>query len=132
MVRTYTIQQFLANEHHKELKIIDHVIGHLMKNKELYMQIVFILALVGLRCDISYAGGIDTLLNKVDAIGINWLKVVRRGGYWLIAIKGSAEVVQTGMNGDSQTAIKIVIKYLLLYASLFMLIYGLDAIKEGF
>lgn len=130
--KTYTIQEFLADEHHKEQSIIDKFVGHISKNKKLYLQLVVILAYIGLNTGISFADGITTTLVKIDKAGNNFLRISKGIGYWAILIKGVTEVVKSGMEGDKETAIKIVLKYVMIYAVLFFFPVALRMVEDIF
>lgn len=130
--KTYTIHEFLTNEHHKELKKIDQFIGHIKRNKKLYLQLIVILAFIGLNTGISFADGIATTLAKIDRAGNNFLRIAKGIGYWAILIKGVTEVIKSGMEGDKETAVKIVLRYVLIYAVLFFFPVALRMVEEVF
>lgn len=126
--KTYTIHEFLADEHKKELKTIDKMIGHIRRNKKLYAKLVITLALFCFSTQISIA----TDLSGLDIAGNRVLVIVRRVGYWIILIKGINELIHTAMQGDTNGLGKTIMKYVLIYAALFFMPWALRQVEGVF
>lgn len=77
-----------------------------------------------------YAAGTE----GIDTLGATFLEYIRKGGRWIAIICASIEIIRSGMKkGASASEIgQIVIKYSLLYASLFIITWIFDAIEKAF
>lgn len=73
-------------------------------------------------------------LSAIDTLGNKFLDIVRRVGYWIALICALTEIIKTGMRcGNSTSEIaKIIMKYLLIYASLFLMPYLFDTVRGAF
>jgi hypothetical protein len=78
----------------------------------------------------AYASSSD----GVDALGAKFLDYIRRGGRWISIICASIEIIRSGMRkGGSASEIgQIVLKYSLLYASLYLITWIFNEIEKAF
>lgn len=79
---------------------------------------------------VIYAAGTD----GIDILGATFLSYIRKGGRWIAIICASIEIIRSGMRkGGSASEIgQIVIKYSLLYASLYIITWIFDLIEGAF
>ena len=70
----------------------------------------------------------------IDTLGNTFLEVARKLGYWIALISAIVEIIKSSMkSGNSNSDLwKIAIKYLLLYASLYLLPTLFDMVREAF
>lgn len=80
----------------------------------------------------TYAFAVD--LGAIDVLGNTFLGIIRRVGYWIALISALTEIIKTSMRGGNNTAEigKIIMKYLLIYASLYLMPYLFDLVKGAF
>jgi hypothetical protein len=80
----------------------------------------------------TYAFAVD--LGAIDTLGNTFLSIIRRVGYWIALISALTEIIKTAMRGGNNTAEigKIIMKYLLIYASLYLMPYLFDLVKGAF
>lgn len=78
------------------------------------------------------ASNID--LSGIDNLGNTFLNIVRNVGYWIALISALTEIIKTSMrSGNNANEIgKIIMKYLLIYASLYLMPWLFDLVKEAF
>lgn len=73
-------------------------------------------------------------LGKIDILGNKFLEIVRRVGYWIALISALVEIIKTATrsgNNNSEIA-KIIMKYLLIYATLYLMPWLFDMVREAF
>lgn len=80
----------------------------------------------------TYVLGVN--LDSIDSLGNTFLTIIRRVGYWIALICALAEIIKTSMRGGNNASEigKIMMKYLLIYASLFLMKSLFDLVKEAF
>lgn len=73
-------------------------------------------------------------LGAIDKLGNTFLDIVRRVGYWIALICALVEIIRTSMRGGNNSSEigKIIMKYLLIYASLYLMPYLFDLVKGAF
>jgi hypothetical protein len=73
-------------------------------------------------------------LGAIDTLGNTFLSIVRRVGYWIALISALTEIIKTSMRGGNNSAEigKIIMKYLLIYASLYLMPWLFDLVKGAF
>ncbi|MBN1050302.1 hypothetical protein [Clostridium botulinum] len=73
-------------------------------------------------------------LGAVDNLGNTFLSIIQRVGYWIALLSALAEIVKTAMRGGNNTAEvgKIIMKYLLIYASLYLMPWLFGLVREAF
>ncbi len=80
----------------------------------------------------TYVLAVD--LGSVDKLGNIFLNILQRVGYWIALLSALAEIIKTSMRGGNNTAEigKIIMKYLLIYASLYLMPYMFELVREAF
>ena len=90
------------------------------------------LGLVLLNTTTTYAS--EPNLNGIDKLGNTFLRLVRKGGYWICLIMGIINCVKVGLQGGDKAGdiMKVVFKYVLIFASLFLLPFLFDLVESSF
>ena len=80
---------------------------------------------------VSVNGSMATGLAKVDNVGYMLLKLAQKFGKWAFLVMGLVNVIRDGMEGASKDSIiKTIIRYLIMFASLFALPWMFDLIES--
>lgn len=72
------------------------------------------------------------LAANMDDSGMKIYKKLAKIGKWAIVVKGAIDVIQSAINGDYQQAKAQFMGYLLCFAILLALPYGLDEVENAF
>lgn len=78
---------------------------------------------------VAYA---ETDLTKIDGLGNRFLNTIRIGGYWIILIVAVADIIRIAMKGGKNEIGNAIIKYLVIYSSMYILPLLFDMIREVF
>lgn len=74
-------------------------------------------------------GAVD--FTKIDNVGNVFLEIMQKGGYWVIIIVALGDVIRTvTKGGDNNDIFKKIVKYLIIYATMFALPLGFDIVRE--
>ncbi len=118
-----------------EIKLINDLdidLGKLDINSYRILVIVIagVISLISANPTIAYASGLDSINN----MGMKFLDIIRTGMYWVCIIKGSLDVgKELTRGGDNMGNIgKIVVKYVLAFATLFLLPWCFDTVRDTF
>jgi hypothetical protein len=68
----------------------------------------------------------------IDALGITLITLIRQWAYWILIIMCIIEIIRAGAGGDSKKILGIVMKYLLIFASMYLVPTLFDAVKNSF
>lgn len=71
-------------------------------------------------------------LDRLDAGGQRIVGIVQRIGYWIILIKCVADLIKSGINGDTHSIGRIVMSYVLIYGALFFVPWALRLVEGIF
>ena len=119
-----TLPEFLAMTRKDELEV---VATKIRKNKRIERMTVFVLGSL-MYSQKVFAGG----TGKIDNAGITILGVCRQIGYWACIIMCVIEIIRSLMQGDTKSISKIISKYVLGFAALYLVPWIFDLIKEVF
>lgn len=137
---TMNVEQFRAYRSGElnllEIKMIndlDEELGWLIENdNKAYRNVVVGLAftMTALSSSLVFASGLDS----IDTLGNTFLNIVRRAMYWICLIKALVDVgKEVSRGGDNMGNIgKIIMKYVLAFATLYLLPWLFDLVKESF
>ena len=134
---TMTIPQFLACERGeksiKDIEIengLESVATKIMNNDRLRKMAVFTIA------SLNYASTVlaDTAeaVGRIDSAGNMFLGIIQSIGYWLCLIGCIMEILKSVMNGSSKDVGKVMLKYLLIFAALYLMPFAFNLVKEIF
>lgn len=114
----------------KELSRLEDIATKIVENPKLKRLVVFTVA------SLNYAS--EVLADTTDAFGkINKggsmiLGVIQTVGYWLCVLSCIMEILKTVMNGSTKDVGKVMVKYLLIFGSLYLMPWLFDLIKAIF
>lgn len=117
--RTYTIHEFLDMNRTNKLDEQTRAIG------------------VGLGCTLFLINNpsiaLATDVSGIDVLGNTFLGIIQRVGYWIALIAAIAEIIKVAMKGGNGNDIgKVILKYVLIYASLFLMPWLFDQVAKAF
>lgn len=77
---------------------------------------------------------VNNPMEAIDALGTTFLNVFKGVGYWIALIMAFIELIKSIMKGSSNTTeiFGIVFKYVLIYATMFLVPWFFDLIKLSF
>ena len=71
--------------------------------------------------------------SKIDVAGNMFLEIVKHAGYWIILIVAICNVIKTATATNNNSDIfKVIAKYILIYATLFILPWAFDLVEGVF
>lgn len=71
--------------------------------------------------------------SKIDVAGNMFLEIVKHAGYWIILIVAICNVIKTATTTNNNSDIfKVIAKYILIYATLFILPWAFDLVEGVF
>lgn len=130
-----TIPQFLAYERGemsikdiKQINGIETLAGQILNDKHLTKLVVFTIAALNYPL-IANASEEVSALGKIDAAGVMFLGIMRTLGYWLCIIFCIVDILKRLMEGNTKDIANTVIKYLCVFAVLYILPEGMNLIK---
>jgi hypothetical protein len=126
-MKTMTFEEFFNKT---DVRTLDKIIGHIRRNKKLYMQLVVIVAVLGLTGNTVMAAEVNT--GKIEVFGRKMLGITRSIAYWVVLLKGLYEIIGHAAKGDKKGAFQAALTYILIFAVLFLFPMGLDMVKEAF
>jgi hypothetical protein len=68
----------------------------------------------------------------IDPLGMKFLGLIRHWAYWILLIMCIVEIVRSGLSGDSKKILGIVMKFLIIFGSMYLVPELFDAIKTAF
>lgn len=68
----------------------------------------------------------------IDALGWTLLGLIRHWAYWILLIWCIVDVVKGGLGGESKKTLPIVLKYVVIFASMYLIPAIFDAVKGAF
>lgn len=127
-----TIRQIKRERREKERleKVIENFATKVMGNARLKKIVVFTIA--GLNYASTVLADTNAAVEKINTGGFMILGIVQTIGYWLCLIGCIMEILKSIMNGSSKDVGKIMIKYLLVFGSLYLMPFGFNLIREIF
>jgi|GEM_PF-1518054 len=118
--KTYTIHEFL--EMQRENDSIDNRMKYISENSN-FKKIISIgmgatLYIIN-NPSVAFA---NSGLDGIDGLGNIFLTIIRRLGYWIALICAIAEIIKMASQGGGREEIlKVIMKYILIYAALFLI-----------
>lgn len=108
---------------------LELIAKHINSDNRLKKQAIFILgSLLYVNEKVSAAAD----FGKIDTVGNTILGIVRKIGYWCCIIGCIIDIIKALMQGDTKSIAKIMFKYGLAYAALYIFPWILDLIKSIF
>ena len=115
----------------EERRTVNKVIGSL--DTKIYRSLVFTVALFGFLTK-KVSAGIDKGLEKTDLYGNQLLMIVQRVGFWVCVIGCLVEILVSVFKkgGGQKEIISLVFKWLLIFASFYLVPLLLSSVAEFF
>lgn len=134
---TMSIPQFLAykrgDKSLKDIKLengLESMAAKIIKDDRLRKMTVFTLASLNYISVVS--ADTSDAVAKINNAGNTFLSIFQTIGYWLCLIGCIMEVLKSVMNGSSKDVGKIMLKYLLIFASIYLMPWAFNLIKDIF
>ncbi|MBU3098404.1 MULTISPECIES: hypothetical protein [Clostridium] len=105
---------------------IEKLSSQLTKNKKIKK---FVITLLG--CTL-YFKNVFASTKGIDSLGWTLLGLIRHWAYWILLIWCIVDVVKSGLSGDSKKTLPIVLKYVIIFASMYLIPVIFDAVKGAF
>lgn len=125
--KSYTIPEFLEMQRAGE---IYDGLGHKAKKQ---LQKAFITGLATTAFLINHPSIVfaNSGLEEIDVLGMTFLIIVRRIGYWVAILFAIIELIKcVREGGEKQDIMSIVMKYIVIYAALFLIPKAFDFIGK--
>lgn len=126
---TMSIPEFMKIQRgeltYKDLESLDKEIG---SNKVLRSATTLLLALT---VDFKTAYAAPNMAAAAK-LGGTFLGLVRGFGYWICVVMCIVEIIRNLLQGDTKGIGKIVVKYLIAFASFYFVPYLFDVVKDAF
>lgn len=114
-----------------QIKSLDRWIGQVKrKDTRLYKILVFTLA--GMSYATNAYADVNDALAGVDSVGFIFLTIFQKVGYWGCLLGCFVEILKSLMNTGTKDIWKIFMKYIIIFAILYLLPWAFDFIKETF
>lgn len=134
---TFTLEEWRAYNNN-EITSLEVILGHscnvdVIKYKK-YMTFAVTMAvsfvLMTLEANASTFKGIET----IDNLGATFVGIIQQAGYWICFAKGLVDIIKELLKGgDKADSIgRILFKYVLAFASFYLLPFLFNIIKENF
>lgn len=118
---TMSLNKFLNNDEQ-----LEKFASKIKLNKKLEKATIILIALVLNTKSVMAAG------KGIDPLGIKLLGLVRHWAYWILLIMCIVEVIRAGVGGDSKKILSIIMRYLLIFMSMYLVPELFDAIQTAF
>ena len=134
---TMSITQFLQYQRgEKSIKDIElengleSIAAKIMKDNRIRKIAIFTIA--SLNYTSTVLADTTDAIAKINTGGFMILGIVQTIGYWLCIIGCIMEILKSVMNGSSKEVGKLMMKYILIFAALYLMPWLFDLIKEVF
>lgn len=134
---TMTIPQFLQYQRGektiKDIEIengLENMATKIMNDDRLKKITVFTIA--SLNCMSTVYADTAQAVSKINNAGNAFLTIFQSVGYWLCLIGCIMEILKSVMNGSSKDVGRIMLKYILIFAALYVMPFAFKLISEIF
>lgn len=134
---TMTIPQFLQYQRGektiKDIEVengLENIVTKIMKDDRLKKITVFTIA--SLNCMSTVYADTAQAVSKINNAGNAFLTIFQSIGYWLCLIGCIMEILKSVMNGSSKDVGRIMLKYILIFAALYVMPFAFKLISEIF
>lgn len=115
----------------EEIKSLNNWIGQVKrKDTRLYKTLVFTVA--GMSYCVNAHADVNGALAGVDSAGFIFLTIFQRVGYWGCLLGCFVEILKSLMNTGTKDIWKVFMRYIIIFAILYLLPWAFDLIKEIF
>lgn len=134
---TMTIPQFLQYQRGektiKDIEVengLENMATKIMNDDRLKKITVFTIA--SLNCTSTVYADTAQAVSKINNAGNAFLTIFQSVGYWLCLIGCIMEILKSVMNGSSKDVGRIMLKYILIFAALYVMPFAFKLISEIF
>lgn len=134
---TMTIPQFLQYKRGektiKDIEVengLESIAKRIMKDDRLRKMTIFVIA--GLNYASTVLADTSQAVAKINSAGNTFLSIFQSIGYWLCLIGCIMEILKSVMNGSSKDVGKTMLKYILIFAALYLMPFAFNLIREIF
>lgn len=122
----------LENELNKEFGRVENLLNHLKRNKQLYLKLVVMIAILLMCCpkSVVLAMDVDQAIRKIDKFGTQILRLTQVIAYWAVLLTTSKDCVQTAMSGDKKQIAGAAIKGVMIMGIIYFLPEFFDMMKS--
>lgn len=133
-----TIHQFcqfergeLTLEQIRKSNELEAIAKHIRSNKRLEKMFTFVMGSLMFFQDNSVLAA-GNGVKGIDPLGFKLLGIFRSFAYWICIIMCIVEICKSLLQGDSKSIGKIVVKYVLAFAAIYLVPWLFDVIRDSF
>ena len=101
-------------------------------NLKKFFMIIMIIAIMVLYLSVFAFADSPDKLAKLDATGNQLLYLARRIGFWIITVMATYKVIQCALKGNRKEVGEIIITYVLIYGSMFLIPWAMRLVEDIF
>lgn len=128
--KTYTWDEFMDS--YNKRKNMELLAKEINKDNRLKKMAVFVLGSLMYADNVHAAGNTVDAITKLNAAGNTLLGVMQTIGYWVALIMCIVEILKSLSAGDTKSIGRIIVKYLMAFAGIFVLKWLFDLIRLTF
>lgn len=125
-----TLEQFL-NEY-RDKSALEELAERVYKNKTLKSMAVFVIASLTYAEKVLAADTTVEAVKRLNTAGNTLLSVMQTIGYWVALLMCIIEILKTLSSGDTKSIGRIIVKYLMAFAGIYVLKWLFDLIRVIF
>ena len=123
--RVYTWDEFKNRDLIKEMNRLDNMLGHLKKNKRLYLKLTMIIAMMFMSGYINpcfaMVTDVNQAISKINSLGTQLLQLIRVIAYWTVLITTSMNCIKEALNGNRKNVGGEITKGVMIMAVIYFL-----------
>jgi len=108
---------------------IEKLSSKLCKNKRMKK---FMVTCLGLAFYFKSAFAVGVGGKGIDSLGWTMLNLIRHWAYWILLVYCIISVIKAGINGEAKSTLPIVMKFVIIFASMYLIPAIFDAIVGAF
>jgi hypothetical protein len=116
---TMSVSEFLNKDN-------ETIASKIIKNKTLKKITVILLG------SLMYSQKVFAAGKGPDAVGYLLLNFIRKWAFWILLLMCIVEVVRAGVSGDSKKIMSIIMKFILIFASMYIVPEIFTSIRDSF
>lgn len=109
---------------------LENIARKIINNDRLRKMTVFTIA--GLNYMSTVYADATEAVARIDNAGLMFFGIIQSIGYWLCLIGCIMEILKSVMNGSSKEIGKLMMKYILIFAALYLMPFAFNLIREVF
>lgn len=109
---------------------LESIATKIMKDTRLRKMAVFTIASLNYMSTVQAAA--TDAIARIDSAGYMFFGIIQSIGYWLCLIGCIMEILKSVMNGSSKEVGKLMMKYILIFAALYLMPFAFNLIREIF